>query len=52
MKISFVNSDDSFERVYNKKGYRLSLLIDNSPAFKLSLDKFISSTFRQDIFER
>ena len=51
MKISFVNSDDRFERVYNKKGYRLSLLIDNSPGFKLSLDNFISSTFRQDILE-
>ena len=52
IKISFIKSDDSFERVYNKKGYRLSLLIDNSPAFKLSLDNFISSTCRQDILKR
>ena len=38
MKTSFVKSEDQFERVYNKKGYRLVLRIDNSPDFKLTLD--------------
>ena len=38
MKTSFLISEDPFERVYNKKGYRLSLLINNSPAFFLTLD--------------
>ena len=33
MKTSLVKSEDAFERVYNKKGYRLALIIDNSPAF-------------------
>ena len=33
MKTSFVKSEDAFERVYNKKGYRLAIQIDNSPAF-------------------
>ena len=33
MKTSFVKSEDALERVYNKKGYRLSLIINYSPAF-------------------
>ena len=33
MKTSYVKIEDAFERVYNKKGYRLALIIDNSPAF-------------------
>ena len=37
VKTSFVKSEDEFERVYNKKGYRLAIRIDNSPAFKLTL---------------
>ena len=37
MKISFVKSDDRFARVYNKKGFKLALIIDDSPAFKLAL---------------
>ena len=37
VKTSFVKSEDEFERVYNKKGYRLALRIHNSPAFKLTL---------------
>ena len=37
LKTSFVKSENEFERVYNKKGYRLALRIDNSPAFKLTL---------------
>ena len=32
-KTSLVKSVDTFERVYNKKGLRLALRIDNSPAF-------------------
>ena len=44
MKTSFVKSDDPFELVYNKKGYKLALLIDNSPAFKFTIEKFILST--------
>ena len=36
-KTSLVKSEDAFERVYNKKGYKLALLINNSPAFKLTL---------------
>ena len=38
MNNSIVKSEDPFERVYNKKGYRLALLIDNSPDFKLTLN--------------
>ena len=37
MKTSNVASEDPFERVYNKKGYNLALLIDNSPAFKSTI---------------
>ena len=44
MKTSFVKSDDPFELIYNKKGYKLALLIDNSPAFKFTIEKFILST--------
>jgi hypothetical protein len=33
LKTSFIKSEDPLERVYNKKGYRLALLIDNSLAF-------------------
>ena len=36
VKTSFVLSEDEFERVYNKKGYRLALRIHNSPALQLT----------------
>ena len=42
IKTSYVNSDDPMQRIYNKKGFRLALLDDNSSAFKLALDKFIN----------
>ena len=44
-RTSYVKSDDPLERVYNKKGYRLALINDNSPDFKMALDKFISTLF-------
>ena len=42
MKTSYVYSYNPFERIYNKKGLKLSLLNDSSPSFKLTLQKFIS----------
>ena len=42
--ISCLNSDDPLERVYNKKGYKLALNIDDSPAFRLALENFITAT--------
>ena len=42
MKTSYVKSDNRMRRVYNKKGYKLALLIDDSPAFKFTLEKFIT----------
>ena len=40
MKTSYVESDNPINRIYNKKGYKLALTIDNSPAFKLALKEF------------
>ena len=40
MKTSYVKSDNPITRVYNKKGFKLALTIDNSPAFKLALKEF------------
>ena len=51
MKTKFVKSDDPMERVYNKKGYRLALLIDNSPAFKFTLKNFMLSTIPLELLE-
>ena len=42
IKTSYVNSDDPMQRIYNKKGFRLALLDDNSSAFKLAFEKFIN----------
>ena len=43
MQTSYVKSDDPLERVINKKGYKLALKNDKSPAFKLALDNFLTT---------
>lgn len=42
MKTSFVTSEDPLERVYNKKGFKLALTIDDTNAFKLQLKNFFT----------
>ena len=43
IKTSYVNSNDPVQRIYNKKGFRLALLDDNSSACKLALEKFFNA---------
>ena len=42
MKTSIVTSDDPFERIYNKKGFKLALKIDETYDFKFQLKNFFT----------